>query len=101
MPVHKNGTREAGLGGILRFTVGWGRVYEIVRYRRVLLVNPPLQIPDSRFPIPHSRFPIRFTVGWGRVYEIVSYRRVLLVNPPLQIPDSRFPIPDSPFPIPN
>ncbi|MEG5051539.1 hypothetical protein [Microcoleus sp. B13-B6] len=25
---------------------GWGRVYEIVRFRQLLLVNPPLQIFD-------------------------------------------------------
>ena len=29
--------------GDLMFVVGWGRVYEIVVYRQLLLVNPPLQ----------------------------------------------------------
>ena len=54
--------------------VQWGRVYEIVSFRPLFSVNPPLQyleLYDNR-------------VQWGRVYEIVSFRPLFSVNPPLQ-----------------
>ncbi|MEG4319835.1 MULTISPECIES: hypothetical protein [unclassified Microcoleus] len=41
--------------GTWRFTVGWGRVYEIVDYCRIWLANPPLQNRDrTRFWLSSS-----------------------------------------------
>ncbi|TAD94670.1 MAG: hypothetical protein EAZ78_24440 [Oscillatoriales cyanobacterium] len=36
----KQADLKTGIGQ--RFTVGWGRVFEIVDYRQLLLANPPL-----------------------------------------------------------
>jgi hypothetical protein len=52
----------------LRFTVEWGRVYEIVNFRQLLLVNPPLQDLElySRSPFTQTRYPSSSDLTGGR-----------------------------------
>ena len=74
-PHHRSPTSTWNLHGIgkcrLVFFVGWGRVFEIVDYWQLWLVNPPLQAPRT----------LGFRVGWGRVDRIVDYWQLWLVKP--------------------
>ena len=56
-----------------------GRVFEIVNYWQVLLVNPPLQKSITNDIMSDQLTIISRS---GRVFEIVNYCQVLLVNPP-------------------
>ena len=59
--------------GYIFIVCGGGRVYEIIRFFREWLANPPLRI-----------WYICIVCGGGRVYYIIRFYRELLANPPLQ-----------------
>ena len=52
----------------------WGRVYEIIRISRRLLVKPA---PTREC----ENCTFWFIFGWGRVYEIICLRQLLLLKP--------------------
>jgi|GEM_PF-5413889 hypothetical protein len=65
-----------------------GRVYEIVGFRQLLLVNPPLQIFEV---CGNGGFGVMSRTGSpacstkseeGRVYEIVGFRQLIIVGEP-------------------
>jgi hypothetical protein len=59
--------------------VGWGRVFEIVSLRQLLLVEPA-RTKILVWMQYLSKF-IHIAIGEGRVFEIVSLRQLLLVEP--------------------